>query len=515
MSDNLKSASVDEVDRSSASGLHHKDTHDSRYIEEAKGGPGEALSEAHQEYLLARHGRLDLQPVPDMTDADPYNWPKRKALINLILVAFHAMMATFTAAAIQSAFADIAIDLNVSLQRASYLTSLVIAILGAAPLFWRPLSDRYGRRPIFLLSLICSLIGNAGCAKSPSYATMGLCRAITAFFISPAGAIGSAVVQETFFKHERAKFMGVWTLFVTLGVPTAPFIFGFVALRVGYRWIYWILACTNAVQLLLYTFLGPETRYIRTPTTTPSPPTSAPSFTRKYLTFTRLDPTPLTLSSFLSPLHFFAAPRVLVPTLAYATTFLFASILISIEIPQIFVEKFHLNTQAIGLQNLSLIIGSVIGEQMGGRMSDWWMQRRRKRTGGSEERPEFRLWLSYGGYLLAIAGVVVFLVQTGAAREGRWNITPVIGAAVAAVGNQIVTTVLITYAVDCYREEAAGVGVFVTFVRQTWGFIGPFWFPDMLENVGLYGSAGICTALIVGISMIPTVFLQWKGHSWR
>lgn len=155
-------------------------------------------------------------------------------------------MATFTAAAIQSAFADIALDLHVSIQRASYLTSLVIAVLGGAPLFWRPLSDRFGRRPIFLLSLICSLVGNIGCAKSPSYATMGLCRAITAFFISPAAALGSAVVQETFFKHERARYMGIWTMFVTLGVPVAPFIFGFVALRVGYRWIYWTLAIVSA-----------------------------------------------------------------------------------------------------------------------------------------------------------------------------------------------------------------------------------------------------------------------------
>ena len=166
-------------------------------------------------------------------------------VINLLLVAFHAMMATFTAAAIQSAFVDIAADLHVSIQRASYLTSLVIAILGGAPLFWRPLSQRFGRRPIFLLSLIGSLVGNIGCAKSPSYGTMGLCRAITAFFISPPAALGSATVSETFFKRERARYMGIWTMMVTLGVPTAPFIFGFVAYRVGYRWIYWILACVS------------------------------------------------------------------------------------------------------------------------------------------------------------------------------------------------------------------------------------------------------------------------------
>lgn len=155
------------------------------------------------------------------------------------------MMGTFTASSIQSAFVNIAEDLHVSVQRTSYLTSLVIAILGGAPLFWRPLCNSYGRRPIFLLSLVCSLIGNVGCAKSPSYGTMGLCRAITAFFISPAGAIGSAVVAETFFKKDQARCMGVWALMITLGVPAVPFIFGFVALRVGYRWIYWILACVS------------------------------------------------------------------------------------------------------------------------------------------------------------------------------------------------------------------------------------------------------------------------------
>lgn len=161
------------------------------------------------------------------------------------------MMGTFTAAAIMAAFVDIAADLHIEVQTASYLTSLVIAILGGAPFFWRPLSQRFGRRPIFIVSLICSLVGNIGCANSHSYATMGLCRAITAFFICPAAAIGSGVVAETFFKQERARYMGIWTIMVTLGVPVAPFIFGFVAQRVGYRWIYYVLAIVSSISISL------------------------------------------------------------------------------------------------------------------------------------------------------------------------------------------------------------------------------------------------------------------------
>ena len=163
---------------------------------------------------------------------------------------------------------------------------------------------------------------------------MGLCRALVAFFISPALAIGSAVVTECFFKKDRARAMGVWTLLVTIGVPVSPFIFGFVVLRVStYRWIYYILAITNGVQLVLYIFLGPETRYLRSGVVH-----TGPTFKQKYFNFKRLDPTPLSWWDFVQPLRLAAKPCVMIPAFAYAMIFLFGSILITIEIPQVSVS---------------------------------------------------------------------------------------------------------------------------------------------------------------------------------
>jgi MFS family permease len=207
--------------------------------------------------------------------------------------------------------------------------------------------------------------------------------------------------------------------------------------------------------------------------------------------------------------------------------FLWANIVMTVETGSLFPEKFGLNPEQVGLQNISLIVGSLIGELMGGFLSDWWMWRRQSKneknsaavdSEGSEghhtPQPEFRLWVGYPGLLLAICGVVVYLVQLDRAGD-TWNITPIIGAGIAAVGNQIVTTVATTYAVDCYRESAADVGVFVCFVRQMWGFIGPFWFPQMVLEAGFRPSAGIATAMLVGASLIPMVIMQWKGRSWR
>lgn len=109
----------------------------------------------------------------------------RQKLCNLILVAFHAGISTATGASIIPAYKDITTDLNISMQQASYLTSLQIAIIGGAPFLWRPLSNRLGRRPIFLLSVLLSLVCNVGCAKSYTYASMAACSALQAFFISP------------------------------------------------------------------------------------------------------------------------------------------------------------------------------------------------------------------------------------------------------------------------------------------------------------------------------------------
>jgi MFS family permease len=132
------------------------------------------------------------------------------------------------------------------------------------------------------------------------------------------------------------------------------------------------------------------------------------------------------------------------------------------------------STQQLCLQFLGIIIGSIIGEQIGGAISDYWMNRRARKI-SARPPPEFQLWLSYSGYLLTISGVVVFLVRIEQVPELHWNVTPIISATIAGAGNQVVTTVLITYAVDYYHEEAASIGVFITFVRQMWGFIGPFW----------------------------------------
>ena len=244
---------------------------------------------------------------------------------------------------------------------------------------------------------------------------------------------------------------------------------GFVAFHTnGWQWIYWIFSITNGVQFILYFFFSPETLYVRNRV---DAPTTKSPFQRKYLSFGKLGPRPLTVQDFITPFKLFAYPSIVIPTVAYSIVFNFASVLATVEIPQIFGPKFLFNAQQIGLQFIGIIIGSVLGEQLGGLGSDCWMSRKNARLGSSRHAsPEYRIWVSYAGFATVIWGLVVFTIQVDKIQS--YNVSPVVGLAISAFGNQIITTVLVTYAVDCHHEHSASIEVFINMVRSTWGFIG-------------------------------------------
>ena len=240
---------------------------------------------------------------------------------------------------------------------------------------------------------------------------------------------------------------------------------GFVTFHTnGWQWIYWILAITNGVQFVLYFFFSPETLYIRKKA---EAPTTTSSFRRKYLTFEVAGAKPLTARDFIAPITLFAYPSIVVPTIAYSVVFIFAGVFATVEVPQIFAPRFHFNPQEIGLQFIGIIIGSMLGEMLGGYGSDLWM---RSKSAQLRRSPEHRLWVAHVGFATVICGLVVFTVQADVIRS--YNLSPIVGLAIASFGNQIITTVLVTYAVDCHHEHSASIGVFVTFVRNMWSFTG-------------------------------------------
>ncbi|HEY9788400.1 MAG TPA: MFS transporter [Candidatus Obscuribacterales bacterium] len=122
--------------------------------------------------------------------------------------------------------------------------------------FWGRLSDRIGRRPVLLVSLLASSVG---------YAIWGLSTSLEALFLSRivAGAgnaniaVAQAYVSDVTSAENRAKGMGMVGAAFGLGFVLGPAIGGFSA-AYGLQTIGFIACAISVVDLVLTFFLLPE-----------------------------------------------------------------------------------------------------------------------------------------------------------------------------------------------------------------------------------------------------------------
>lgn len=460
----------------------------------------EELSPEHREFLLSRHGTVDLDPIPSMDLNDPLNWPRWKKNATVFLVAFHCMSSTLMAAGIVPAYESMAEQYNKPLPAVSYLTSTQILIFGVLPSLWVPLMNYYGRRPFLTISVLGAMACNIGGGFCKTYGQQMATRALLAFFVCPSIAVGSVIVTEMCFAHERGVKNGVWALMLTVGTPSGPFLMGFVEKYAATRWIYWTFAIMNFCTVIAWLFAD-ETLYDRTGQINSSQ-------IKSRFRLRPLVPGKINWWEIVTPLKRGLDYRVLIVSCSYAIVFCYANIALVVEMPQVYGSKFNLDAEGIGLQFIAIIIGSVLGEILAGPLSDYWMKICIKRRNGVKVI-EDRLTVSYTGFIFVIFGLIIFGVRVQQAKQDHWNITPLIGAAFASAGNQIVTTPLITYAVDANYFQSFHTSLFISLIRQVWGFLGPLYFPPMFDNLGFGGAYGLMAGLVGVCAFLPVVILQF------
>ncbi|KAK6460363.1 major facilitator superfamily domain-containing protein [Scheffersomyces coipomensis] len=478
-----------------------KASHD--HVEEFDPVAFSELDQEHHDFLMQRHGSVQLDPLPSSDPLDPLNWPDWKKNFEILLIAFQTFSSTFMAAGLTPAFEPMAEAYGVIVPTASYFTSAQIAALGVMPLVWVPMMNAYGRNGFLTVStLICAGLNIAG-GFCTTYGQQMATRVLVAVFISTASAAGSSVVADLAFSHERGKKNGWWSVALVVGTPAGPFFCGFIQQHAGTKWIYFVFAFMNFAQFILWIFAD-ETVYYRH-----GPQPEQKGFLR-FLGIRKNPDAKLSLSVFFRPFRLATNFNVVMAVIAASVTFCYANIVLVVELPQAMGALFNLDAQQISYQYISLIIGSLIGEVLAGPLSDYCMKRCIAKRGGKRVIVD-RLWISYNGFLCVIVGLIVWGVYLYKAVPGHWKISPLIGGAVASAGNNIVATVLVTFAIDSAPELAPDVGLFLNVARQTFGFLGPFYFPAMFTNLNFAGSAGLMSALVLVFGAGIIAFTHFIG----
>jgi MFS transporter, DHA1 family, tetracycline resistance protein len=139
---------------------------------------------------------------------------------------------------------------------------LLLTIYAAAQFVFTPilgtLSDRYGRKPIILLSLLIEALSLALTAQAGSFPVLLLARLIGGLGASNIGS-AQAVVADVTAPNERARGMGFIGAAIGLGFVIGPALGGVLA-PLGATLPFWVAAGVALVNAMLVALFLPETR---------------------------------------------------------------------------------------------------------------------------------------------------------------------------------------------------------------------------------------------------------------
>jgi len=184
---------------------------------------------------------------------------KVPAFLIIGAVTLISMLAPFTIDTYLPSFPAIESELAVTSEFMMQSLSVYLLVFGAATLFWGPLSDRWGRRKIILISLLGYVLGSFICALTPNFELLMAGRALQGFFAAGSLVASRAMVRDVFDGDQAQKAMAVVMMLFAAAPAFAPILGGWLEVHYGWRWVFLFLMAYGIVIFLLFVFFIPET----------------------------------------------------------------------------------------------------------------------------------------------------------------------------------------------------------------------------------------------------------------
>lgn len=144
---------------------------------------------------------------------------------------------------------------NASPVKINLTLSLFFVFFAGGQLFWGPLSDKYGRKPVVLSGLVIYVIGSLLCGFSSTVDQLIIARIFQAFGGSAATAVSTAMVKDLYDGRERERVMAVIMSLVIIAPIVGP-VFGalllkYLSWRAGFLVLAGVGTIAAAICLLL------------------------------------------------------------------------------------------------------------------------------------------------------------------------------------------------------------------------------------------------------------------------
>jgi MFS transporter, DHA1 family, multidrug resistance protein len=257
--------------------------------------------------------------------------------------------------------------LNTDVASTQLTLSVFLVGFGVGQLFYGPLSDRFGRRPVLLVGLVLYVLASIACMLAPDIGTLIVARFVQALGACAGPVLGRAIVRDLYGPQESARILSYMGAAMAIAPLVGPVFGGALTVWFGWRATFLFLTVFSFVQaILVWRMLGESNRH--------------------------RDPDGLRPGRIASNFRALLGDRLYRGVLwcngfSYASLFAFIS-----GSPFVFINLFGFSPQAMGLAFGVMVSGYIAGTTLSGRLS--------RRLGAP------RL-LAFGAVLQAVAGMAM------------------------------------------------------------------------------------------------------------
>lgn len=128
-----------------------------------------------------------------------------------------------------------------NVELASFVVSVFLLGFAFGPMVIAPMSEEYGRLPVYHVCNIGFVIFTIACAVSSNLNMLIAWRFFEGVFGSAPLTIGGGTIADIVVQEKRGGFMAIWAMGPLMGPVIGPVAGGFLSQAKGWRWVFWLI----------------------------------------------------------------------------------------------------------------------------------------------------------------------------------------------------------------------------------------------------------------------------------
>ncbi|KAE8452659.1 hypothetical protein EG329_013918 [Mollisiaceae sp. DMI_Dod_QoI] len=441
---------------------------------------------------------------------NPRNWSTTKKVVNIGLVSVLCFLTPVASAMFAPGVPKLMEEFHSTNQQlGTFVVSVFVLGFACGPMILAPLSEIYGRLPIYHTMNVLFIVFTIACAESKNFSMLITFR----FFAGATGsaplANGGGTISDLVAQEKRGVAMSLFGIGPLLGPVIGPVAGGYLAQAAGWRWVFWVITIAMGI-LTISMFLFAEETYgkiilerkaakLRRETGNLAIKSSLHAGISSKEVFKRALVRPLKLLLF--------SPIVLALSIFQGLCFGCLYLLFT-TFSRVFTEVYHWDTGTDGLSFLGLGTGLGLALIVFGSVSDRILK---AKAGTGELKPEYRLFPMMPATIFISAGL--FWYGWSVKAKTHW-IVPILGTVFVGFGYLPIILSTQTYLVDAYEEFSASALAASTILRSMMGALLPLAGTKMYQTLGYGWGNSLLAFITLGMLPFPWLFYT-RGEKLR